>query len=330
MIRFLKTFAVECALVVLFAAFLLVLLSVACRSAEAQCGPGGCRVPFAVAPMHTPAPVYRAPVPCDAQVSRTAALNPRLGPEPFGAAPAGDGWEWAELPGIGWGWVQRLKPSECPRPGCQCGPCDCGPGCACGPVVGAAPIPSGIDRSKCPEPTRDYYDVSGRVSTYDGAARLFGEDLADDSAKPWLVCKLDQATRDRLAKDAADDFALQPHAARCRLLLQPTDSKILADHAGAGVWLQAVNGRKLLKLDGYPGAQQLGELLKVKLDQYDPAKDPGEGKPYPWPVTPPPADPDDKKPTDPTEPKPAPCQRPAWVWLVAGLVFGILAYLRRK
>ncbi len=250
----------------------------------------------------------------------------------------------------------------CPAGGCACHPCQCGPGggesCPCGgkcrPCEVAPPPrkvrqqypPGGVARNKFIGEGRNRYILSGReVEPPEALAAIeaggSGGDLTDDSTYPFLTVVGSEADRDRILKDARDTLVLSSLKLRWKAF--PPGHKMVADFPAGLLHLQAPNGRPLGSLAAYDGPEKLAEWVKTRMAVYDPSKDPGPGKPYPWPKPAPPKTPDapvqpkpPKKPGDDADPPdrpdcpcgPAGC--PTWVKVAGAFVAALLLFLFRK
>jgi hypothetical protein len=250
----------------------------------------------------------------------------------------------------------KKKAGKCPCPdgGCDCYPCKCGPkgdeSCPCGgkcrPCEAAPPPrkaqqypPGGVSRDEMRPTGKDRFSVCGvpcEVEAFRAAMAGAGPQLVDDSKYPYVYVIGSEADRDRVFKDFADDFALV--YLKVRLKGYPPGHPQVRDYPPGLIHLQAPNGRPLKSWASYDGPAKLAADLKTAIDAYDPAKDPGVGKPYPKPTPPAPPAPPPPKPDPKPDDKPAapdappapagPAQVPAWVY--AALALAALYLLTRK
>lgn len=252
-------------------------------------------------------------------------IVPNVMPGPIGdPKPVGDlgaGFEWKNLPGVGWGWVQVEKAKKAESVAVAPAPVE---------AADEKPVNYGIDNTKIH--TQPEYTINGiGVDKYAVQAVMAGGGpFADDSDRWHLTAVGDTAALARFKADVAE----LPEDVRAKLLIQsygPAEWPVVAFALPVGVSLRKPSVNR-----------EAAEVGTVKAADYDAAKLLGllqsTGGPVPAPAKPAPANPvNPAKPDSPVNPAapvvPAPAPAPAGnslaLWVTAFVAL-LVAIFKRK
>jgi hypothetical protein len=229
---------------------------------------------------------------------------------------------------------------------CKCDPCKCDEFLpkeeAPAPRFMQLP-PTGVARERMTSDGTHKYTVNGKredgETFFNALLSATGDNLVDDSGK-YLLCVMgDVASCNKIRAD----FIGSELVAKCNFKTYRPTHPVVSDFKPAGsptIVLQSPTGRVLWRQDNYEGGMNaLAENASQIFAQYDPAKDPGPGKPFPWAAPPkpvdPPKNPDPPKTPDPTKPDPVPTPAPAPTLnvntlLILAILAGIGFHLYKK
>jgi hypothetical protein len=158
-------------------------------------------------------------------------------------------------------------------------------------------LPTGVVTDKLGK-YKDQYLINGRLVTREEAHQAVGEpQIPDDAGLLRFTVIGADADRTRVLSDLNQHPALA--GVKPKLLVQdyePNHYEVERSHfVNSGkptIYLQAPDGKVLLRTDSYDGPEALAEQIRKADPNYDPAKDP-DGKPksktvipenIPWPL----------------------------------------------